>query len=188
MAIAPVITGSLSTVCSLTIIYTIFHRRRRKSQGKRKQSQNGGVVVGDGGGGGGGGGVQRLGVYQRLLLVMLSVSDIIFSIGKLTSVWMVPQQQPPPQSQQGTNEDDRDDDVWGATGNVATCTIQGAMKQLGISAALYKWCIIILLSLVNTIFHDGNQLCQIRRTVHSYPCDWVSFTWHYLRYFLRGIQ
>ena len=93
LALAPVFTGSMSVICSSTIIYVILQGRGKK--------------------------LKR--VYQRLIL-MLASSDVLFSISKLTSVAMVP----------------ASSDIWGSIGNTATCAVQGALKQIGMTAPLYN--------------------------------------------------
>ena len=65
---------------------------------------------------------KTFGIYQRLM-IGLSCSDVLMSVGLFTSTWPMPKDTPY---------------VWGAAGNTVTCEFVGAIEQFGVAAVMYN--------------------------------------------------
>jgi hypothetical protein len=94
LAIAPKITGSLSICGSSYIIYDCLRRKERRERT----------------------------TFHRLM-IGLSISDILMTIGLFTSTWFMPADTP---------------NVYGAIGNVHTCEAVGFVEQWGVAAVMYN--------------------------------------------------
>ena len=99
LSLMPHITGALSILGSLSIIGHIFSNHYRNSS--------------------------RIQVHQRILIA-LSMSDMMSSIGFFLSTWPIPR------------NEDVEDPVFGSFGNENSCRIQGFLVQLSIMAPLYN--------------------------------------------------
>ena len=63
--------------------------------------------------------------YHRLM-VGLSVTDLLMSLGLFTTTWPMPRDTP---------------NVFGAIGNTASCEAIGSIEQFGVSATIYNGCL-----------------------------------------------
>ena len=128
LAILPKIAGSLSILCSFSIVYEILRDK-----------------------------IKRTKTYHRLLLAT-SICDINVSFWFAMSTWPIPK---------GT------DDVKFAVGNTQTCTLQGFMIQLGISAILYN-CGLALFYLLQIRYNWRDAKFHTRIFSENRFWSWVS--------------
>jgi hypothetical protein len=116
LALVPKFTASLSIIGSTYIIVDVLckwfnnKKRRRHEQimtrGNNSQSTR----------------TTNMLTYHRLL-IGLSISDLIMSIGLFTSTWPMPLDTP---------------HVYGAINNTQTCALIGFMETIGVAAVMYN--------------------------------------------------
>lgn len=91
-------------------------------------------------------------VYHRLLLVM-SIGDVVLSIGFFLSTWPIPIGTP---------------DIYGAAGTTATCTAQGFFQQVAIVSQIYNAYLAIYFVLTIRYSWTEARLQKLEPYVHGF--------------------
>jgi hypothetical protein len=123
LALAPKFTAALSILGSMYIIVDVVSKRYKncwhkkatsqQQQQQRQQQQNSNINSNNN---------STTGTYHRLL-IGLSVTDLIMSLGLFTSTWPMPVDTP---------------HVYGAVGNTQTCTLVGFLETCGVGTVIYN--------------------------------------------------